>query len=143
MTAGADCTCGHEYDGHDANGCFPACGCTRPAPESDHAANEALEQAASALDDLALTLMTTSDDNPEGNSLTAAVVQKCADIVRQHKEAPMAERDEINAASMDRSAGRWCDRCEQHGSHYTERHDEFLARARSVAIPPAERGGVS
>lgn len=49
-----------------------------------------------------------------------------------------AERDEINAASMDRSAGRWCDRCEQHGSHHTERHDEFLARARSVVIPPAE-----
>lgn len=22
----------------------------------------------------------------------------------------------------DRSAGRWCDECQQHGSHYTDRH---------------------
>ena len=40
-------------------------------------------KAAEALDDLALTLLTTSDENPEGNKLTAAVVKKCAAIVRE------------------------------------------------------------
>lgn len=28
----ADCTCGHPYEGHDVDGCFPACGCSDPGP---------------------------------------------------------------------------------------------------------------
>lgn len=51
------------------------------------------------------------------------------------------EKDRIDAAFPDRSAGRWCARCEQHGSHHTERHENFLAAARERAIPPA--GGAS
>ena len=28
----AECTCGHYYNDHDANGCFPACGCSDSGP---------------------------------------------------------------------------------------------------------------
>ena len=31
---------------------------------------------------------------------------------------------------FDRSAGRWCDVCDAHGSHHTEKHNEFAAVAR-------------
>lgn len=27
-----ECTCGHDYSGHDADGCFPECGCVDPGP---------------------------------------------------------------------------------------------------------------
>lgn len=26
----------------------------------------------------------------------------------------------------DRSAGRWCEHCGQHGSHHTDKHDEYV-----------------
>lgn len=41
----------------------------------------------------------------------------------------MAEKRLIDAAFPDRSAGRWCARCEQHGSHHTARHDDLLMAA--------------
>lgn len=44
--------------------------------------NSPLERAAATLDDLALALMTESDDNPTGNALAASIVLKCAEIVR-------------------------------------------------------------
>lgn len=31
---------------------------------------------------------------------------------------------------FDRSAGRWCDACDQHGSHHSDQHDGFLSIAR-------------
>ena len=37
--------------------------------------------------------------------------------------------DAINAVFTDRSAGRWCEQCRQHGSHHTERHDDFASHA--------------
>lgn len=48
--------------------------------------NAALERAAAALEDLALVLLTTSDENPKGNTLTAAVIRKGAAIVREFKD---------------------------------------------------------
>jgi hypothetical protein len=37
--------------------------------------------------------------------------------------------DAYNARqSEDRSAGRWCQHCQQHGSHHTDRHDAYNAR---------------
>ena len=35
----------------------------------------------------------------------------------------------MNRAFPDRSAGRWCDTCDQHGNHHTDQHDTFLAAA--------------
>lgn len=37
----------------------------------------------------------------------------------------------INGVYTDRSAGRWCDTCDQHGTHHTDQHDGFLAAARA------------
>lgn len=61
---------------------------TEPNAVAHTAENDAVERAACALDDLALALMSGSADNPEGNRLTAAVVHKCAAIVRQHRVTP-------------------------------------------------------
>lgn len=41
------------------------------------------ERIATTLDDLALGLVVSSDSNPTGNSLTGAIVYKCAEIARQ------------------------------------------------------------
>lgn len=58
--------------------------------------NEALEDAACLLESLALSLITASDDNPRGNMLTAAIVQKCAAIVRQgHIDAECLHHPEM------------------------------------------------
>lgn len=40
---------------------------------------------------------------------------------------------EVMNTSFDRSAGRWCDHCKQHGSHHTERHNEFTLAAREFS----------
>lgn len=32
---------------------------------------------------------------------------------------------------FDRSAGRWCDTCNMHGSHHTDKHDRFVKHVRS------------
>ncbi|WP_422758803.1 hypothetical protein [Paenarthrobacter sp. C1] len=33
---------------------------------------------------------------------------------------------DARAALEDRSAGRWCSECREHGSHHTDRHAEFV-----------------
>lgn len=48
-----------------------------------------------------------------------------AESMKEIEQRPVT-RDDINRV-YDRSAGRWCDRCQQHGSHATDRHDEFAA----------------
>jgi hypothetical protein len=35
------------------------------------------------------------------------------------------EHNEQCPCRRDRSAGRWCAVCNEHGSHHTERHDDF------------------
>ena len=32
---------------------------------------------------------------------------------------------------FDRSAGRWCEACDQHGSHHSDQHDGFISIARA------------
>lgn len=50
--------------------------------------------------------------------------------------APIDVPIEMMNAVYDRSAGRWCGACKQHGSHHTDRHDEFaqvaIDRAHSI-----------
>ena len=36
---------------------------------------------------------------------------------------------------VDRSAGRYCATCAQHGSHHTDTHDEFMTAAIRVQVP--------
>ena len=36
---------------------------------------------------------------------------------------------------VDRSAGRYCAVCAQHGSHHTDKHDEFMTAAIRVQVP--------
>lgn len=31
----------------------------------------------------------------------------------------------IDKVHPDRGAGRWCDECDQHGSHHTDRHESL------------------
>jgi hypothetical protein len=45
-----------------------------------------------------------------------------------------AERDAIDQAFPDRSAGRWCASCEQYGSHHTATHAHYLDAALRVAL---------
>lgn len=40
---------------------------------------------------------------------------------------------EVMNTSFERSAGRWCDHCEQNGSHHTDRHNEFAMAARQLS----------
>lgn len=44
--------------------------------------------------------------------------------------AAPSDADLIDRSFPDRSAGRWCATCEQHGTHHTDKHEEFLAAAR-------------
>ena len=63
---------GHDWDVADA------------VPVVKQLVIDELERAASGLQDLALALIATQDDE-HGTALAAAIVSKCADIVRHQK----------------------------------------------------------
>lgn len=40
---------------------------------------------------------------------------------------------EVMNTFFERSAGRWCDHCDQHGLHHTDRHNEFALATRQLS----------
>lgn len=45
--------------------------------------------------------------------------------------------DDINQVD-DRSAGRWCAECQQHGGHHSDKHDEFMKYRENLVEELAE-----
>lgn len=58
---------------------------------------------------------------------------KAAPTTDAPERTPVVVSQEVMIVAYNRSAGRWCEECKMHGSHHTDRHDEFAEGALEFA----------
>lgn len=87
------------------------------------------------------------DVKAEGRRAWKRVVEIASDsmerflFVKVWREKRAALPPAAPKAIEDRSAGRWCDVCQQHGSHHTDKHDEFVYEPDVIDAEIVEENG--
>lgn len=67
------------------------------------------------------------------NLLFAPSRKSVSSVVEVAPVGPVLVSREVMDAAFDRSAGRFCGVCDAHGSHHTDKHDEFARAALAKA----------
>lgn len=55
--------------------------------------------------------------------------KKVQSVAPAHEPVLVVSAETMNLAFPDRSAGRYCAHCKQHGAHHTDKHNEFAREA--------------